>query len=316
VAPLFASGAAEYVGEINDAQKPCFLSGARALLFPIAWPEPFGLVMIEAMACGCPWSRSATARAGGGRGRGDGLHRRYCRAGGGACARLDRLDRATVRARFEARWTARRMARDYVALYEQLIRAGQGHSVGGSAATSPPSLRYGGNATGSKKAPAHAYAQIAPLSRLCRPSCTAVLNAWCRGSPRNWCDGHEVTLFASGDSVTTAKLEPTWPQALRLDPTILDWFSTYYVMLDHVFKHAHKFDILHFHIDYFPNLLFRHQPVPFLTTLHGRLDLPELGVVYRTFPDVPLVSISNSQRKPIPDVNWIARFITALPRIN
>ena len=117
--------------------------------------------------------------------------------------------------------------------------------------------------------------------------------------------GHEVTLFASGDSVTTAKLEPTWPQALRLDPTILDWFSTYYVMLDHVFKHAHKFDILHFHIDYFPNLLFRHQPVPFLTTLHGRLDLPELGVVYRTFPDVPLVSISNSQRKPIPDMNWI-----------
>jgi glycosyltransferase involved in cell wall biosynthesis len=117
--------------------------------------------------------------------------------------------------------------------------------------------------------------------------------------------GHDVTLFASGDSVTTAKLEPTWPQALRLDPTILDWFSTYYVMLDHVFRQAHKFDILHFHIDYFPNLLFQHQPVPFLTTLHGRLDLPELGVVYRTFPDLPVVSISNSQRAPIPDLNWI-----------
>ena len=117
--------------------------------------------------------------------------------------------------------------------------------------------------------------------------------------------GHDVTLFASGDSVTKAKLEPTWPQALRLDPTILDWFATYYVMLDHVYKHAHKFDILHFHVDYFPNLMFPHQPVPFLTTLHGRLDLPELGVVYRTFPDVPLVSISDSQRKPIPDVNWI-----------
>ena len=117
--------------------------------------------------------------------------------------------------------------------------------------------------------------------------------------------GHDVTLFASGDSNTKAKLEPTWPQALRLDPTILDWFATYYVMLDHVYKHAHKFDILHFHIDYFPNLVFRQQPVPFLTTLHGRLDLPELGVVYRSFPDVPLVSISDSQRKPIPDVNWI-----------
>jgi glycosyltransferase involved in cell wall biosynthesis len=76
-------------------------------------------------------------------------------------------------------------------------------------------------------------------------------------------------------------------------------------MLDHVFKQAHKFDILHFHIDYFPNLLFRQQPVPFLTTLHGRLDLPELAVVYRTFPEVPVVSISDSQRKPIPDLNWI-----------
>ena len=65
--------------------------------------------------------------------------------------------------------------------------------------------------------------------------------------------GHDVTLFASGNSVTSAKLEPTWPNALRLDPTILDWFATYYVMLDHVFRRAHKFDILHFHIDYFPN---------------------------------------------------------------
>jgi glycosyltransferase involved in cell wall biosynthesis len=126
--------------------------------------------------------------------------------------------------------------------------------------------------------------------------------------------GHDVTLFASGDSVTAAKLEPTWPKALRLDPTILDWFATYYVMLDHVYRHAHKFDILHFHIDYFPNLLFRHQPTPFLTTLHGRLDLPELGTVYRTFPDVPLVSISNSQRKPIPDVNWIGTTYHGLPR--
>jgi glycosyltransferase involved in cell wall biosynthesis len=117
--------------------------------------------------------------------------------------------------------------------------------------------------------------------------------------------GHDVTLFASGDSVTSAKLEPTWPRALRLDPTILDWFATLYVMLEYVYKRAHNFDILHFHLDYFPNPLFSRQPVPFLTTLHGRLDLPELGVVFRTYPDVPLVSVSNAQRKPIPDVNWI-----------
>jgi glycosyltransferase involved in cell wall biosynthesis len=76
-------------------------------------------------------------------------------------------------------------------------------------------------------------------------------------------------------------------------------------MLEYIYARAHKFDILHFHLDYFPNPLFSRQPVPFLTTLHGRLDLPELGVVYRTYPEVPVVSISNSQRKPIPDLNWI-----------
>jgi glycosyltransferase involved in cell wall biosynthesis len=118
--------------------------------------------------------------------------------------------------------------------------------------------------------------------------------------------GHDVTLFASGDSVTSARLDPPWPQALRLDPTILDWYAPMCVMMEYVYRRAHKFDILHFHTDYFPNSLFLRQPTPFITTLHGRLDLPELGVVYRMFPDVPLVSISNSQRKPLPDVGWIA----------
>ncbi|MDE2198965.1 MAG: glycosyltransferase family 4 protein, partial [Rhodospirillales bacterium] len=122
-----------------------------------------------------------------------------------------------------------------------------------------------------------------------------------------------VTLFASGDSVTSAKLEATWPQALRLDPTILDWVATYYVMLEHVYRQADRFDILHFHIDYFPSPLFLRQKTPFLTTLHGRLDLPELGKVYRTFPDVPLVSISNSQRNPVPDLGWTATVLHGLP---
>ena len=126
--------------------------------------------------------------------------------------------------------------------------------------------------------------------------------------------GHDVTLFASGDSVTKAKLDPTWPRSLRLDPTVLDWYATLYVALDHVYKQAHKFDILHFHMDYFPNLLFQMQPVPFVTTLHGRLDLPELGTVFRTFPDVPLVSISDAQRKPIPDLNWIGTVYHGITR--
>ena len=116
--------------------------------------------------------------------------------------------------------------------------------------------------------------------------------------------GHDVTLFASGDSVTSAKLDPPWPRALRLDPDIRDWVATYAVMIEYVRQRAHLFDVLHFHIDYFPNSVFLRQDVPFLTTLHGRLDLPELGVVYSTFPQVPLISISDNQRTPLPNVGW------------
>jgi glycosyltransferase involved in cell wall biosynthesis len=125
--------------------------------------------------------------------------------------------------------------------------------------------------------------------------------------------GHDVTLFASGDSVTSAKLVPMWPNALRLDPDIKDWVSTYFRMLELVYRRAHEFDILHFHIDYFPSSLFSRQPTPFLTTLHGRLDLPELGEVYRTFPDVPLISISDNQRKPLPDLGWVATVHHGMP---
>jgi len=125
--------------------------------------------------------------------------------------------------------------------------------------------------------------------------------------------GHDVTLFASGDSITSAKLDAIWPRALRLDPTIKDWVSTYFRMLELVYRRAHEFDILHFHIDYFPSSLFSRQPTPFLTTIHGRLDLPEFGEVYRLFPDVPLVSISNNQRKPLPDLGWVATVLHGMP---
>ena len=118
--------------------------------------------------------------------------------------------------------------------------------------------------------------------------------------------GHDVTLFASGDSTTSAKLDAPWPRALRLDPDIRDWVATYALMIEYVRQRAHLFDVLHFHIDYWPNSVFIRQDVPFLTTLHGRLDLPEFAAVYRMFPNVPLVSISDSQRKPLPDVGWAA----------
>jgi len=118
--------------------------------------------------------------------------------------------------------------------------------------------------------------------------------------------GHNVTLFASGDSITSAKLDAPWPRALRLDPDIRDWVSTYAMMIEYVCQRAHLFDVLHFHIDYWPNSVFLRQDVPFVTTLHGRLDLPEFAAVYRMFPTVPLVSISNSQRLPVPDLGWAA----------
>jgi glycosyltransferase involved in cell wall biosynthesis len=125
--------------------------------------------------------------------------------------------------------------------------------------------------------------------------------------------GHDVTLFASGDSVTAAKLDATWPRALRLDPDIRDWVATYAVMIEHVRRRAHQFDVLHFHTDYFPNSVFLRQSTPFLSTLHGRLDLPELGTVYRAFPEVPLISISDSQRAPVPDLSWAATVYHGIP---
>jgi glycosyltransferase involved in cell wall biosynthesis len=126
--------------------------------------------------------------------------------------------------------------------------------------------------------------------------------------------GHDVTLFASGDSTTSAKLDAPWPRSLRLDPDIRDWVATYALMIEYVRQRADRFDVLHFHIDYWPNSVFTRQDVPFVTTLHGRLDLPEFAAVYRMFPQVPLVSISNSQRKPLPDVGWAATVYHGMPK--
>jgi glycosyltransferase involved in cell wall biosynthesis len=125
--------------------------------------------------------------------------------------------------------------------------------------------------------------------------------------------GHDVTLFASGDSITSATLAPMREQALRLDPSVKDWVALYHRMIELIYRRKDEYDVLHFHIDYFPLSLFSRQNVPFLTTLHGRLDLPEFVETYSTFRDAPFVSISDSQRSPIPGLNWVRTVPHGMP---
>ncbi len=125
--------------------------------------------------------------------------------------------------------------------------------------------------------------------------------------------GHDVTLFASGDSVTMARLEAVIPRALRLDATVHDSIPYHVMLLDAVRATESSFDILHFHLDYLHFPLFRDTPLRTLTTLHGRLDLPDLWPLYNRFPEMPLVSISNSQRQPMPPVFWAGTVYHGLP---
>jgi glycosyltransferase involved in cell wall biosynthesis len=125
--------------------------------------------------------------------------------------------------------------------------------------------------------------------------------------------GHDVTLFASGDSVTSAKLEAAWPRALRLDGAVRDPNALHMMMLEGVYRRASDFDVLHCHLDYYPFSLFSRQSTPFVTTLHGRLDLPEHQPVFDMFSSVPVVSISNSQRRPLPQANWVRTVHHGLP---
>ena len=125
--------------------------------------------------------------------------------------------------------------------------------------------------------------------------------------------GHDVTLFASGDSITSAKLEPIWQRALRLDPAIRDPIAPHMLLMEAVRQKAEEFDVLHFHMDYWSFSLFGRQRTPFVTTLHGRLDLPELQPVFNMFPNVPVVSISDSQRRPLPQANYVDTVLHGLP---
>ncbi len=125
--------------------------------------------------------------------------------------------------------------------------------------------------------------------------------------------GHDVTLFASGDSTTQAKLIPICPESLRLDTKCIDQLAHHVLMLEYVFSERHNFDIVHFHIDYLHFPLSRRDQLVNITTLHGRLDIPDLGPLYQVFRDMPVVSISDSQRDPLPWANWQGTVHHGLP---
>ena len=125
--------------------------------------------------------------------------------------------------------------------------------------------------------------------------------------------GHEVTLFASGDSSTTARLSAQTHFSLRLDKGCVDPLAHHVLMIERVFQQASEFDIIHSHVDYLPFSLARFSPTPLVATLHGRLDIPDLVPLYREFSEQPLISISNAQRKPLPWVNWIRTVYHGLP---
>jgi glycosyltransferase involved in cell wall biosynthesis len=125
--------------------------------------------------------------------------------------------------------------------------------------------------------------------------------------------GHEVTLFASGDSRTKAQLVSAWPRALRLDSSIKDPFAAFQLHLEAMAARAHEFDVIHSHIDYYGYSLLARVDTPSITTLHGRLDLAELGPLYALFDEVKVVSISDAQRRPLPHAAYTATVQHGLP---
>src|SRR5512140_3103303 len=126
--------------------------------------------------------------------------------------------------------------------------------------------------------------------------------------------GHEITLYASGDSETAARLKAICPRALRLDKHSADPTANHVLLAEKVFQEADQFDFIHSHIDYIPYPLYRRIHTPHVTTLHGRLDIPNLYELYQEFDDIPLVSISNYQRTPISWTNWKSTVYHGLPK--
>jgi glycosyltransferase involved in cell wall biosynthesis len=125
--------------------------------------------------------------------------------------------------------------------------------------------------------------------------------------------GHDVTLFASGDSVTSARLVAGSRRSLRLDKGCVDQLAHHILLIERVHQCADEFDVMHFHVDYLHYPLSRRMQTPHLTTLHGRLDIPDLYPLYREFADMPVVSISDSQRQPLRRANWLGTVYHGLP---
>src|SRR3954454_14959471 len=157
-------------------------------------------------------------------------------------------------------------------------------------------------------------AQVAPLAECVPPKAyggTERVVSWLTEALVD--RGHDVTLFATGDSVTSAKLVPACPTGLRL-AGVRDPVASHLVLLDEVHRRQAEFDIIHFHIDLLQFPMFQDIAWKTVTTLHGRLDLPDFHPVYRAFPKMPLVSISDNQRMPMPaNVNWAATIYHGLP---
>ena len=125
--------------------------------------------------------------------------------------------------------------------------------------------------------------------------------------------GHRVALFASGDSKTAAELVPLCPRSLRLESSCIDYMAHHVLLLEKVFQRAREFDVIHFHLDYLHFPLSRVYGTPQMTTLHGRLDIPDLQPLYGEFREMPVVSISHAQRAPLPQANWIGTVHHGLP---
>ena len=126
--------------------------------------------------------------------------------------------------------------------------------------------------------------------------------------------GHDVTLFASGDSVTNARLIASCERSLRKNERCKDPIAREVLLVDHVIEHVNEFDLIHFHTGYLHFPMCRYLPVPHVTTLHGRLDLPDLVPVFDRFRKEPLISISNAQRQPLPWANWQGTIYHGLPK--
>ncbi|MBN8606065.1 MAG: glycosyltransferase family 4 protein [Caulobacterales bacterium] len=157
-------------------------------------------------------------------------------------------------------------------------------------------------------------AQIAPLAESCPPRLYGGTERVVSYLTEELvAQGHEVTLFASGDSITSAELAACSERALRLSEDVRDALPHHMIMLEKVMRRAHEFDVLHFHIDLMHAPVVRDFAQRTLTTLHGRLDLPDLPPFFRTFSRLPLVSISDFQRRPLPPVNWAATIYHGLP---